>query len=149
MKRRIIMGLFLCSLLFLEQRRPILGQDAGAGIPDKRTSPQSPRWETIGDTKVLRVWAIEGPDKYPQVSLLQVSTKHFHKFMHDPVELRKFVNDHNVFSKTVLTVGPCVTLSSVDETSDKPGWIITLVHTAASRMTISALPANPELQPLK
>jgi hypothetical protein len=93
------------------------------------------------------VWQTEGADKYPQVSILRVTTEDFHKFTHNPPELRKFVNENKVFSKAVITVGPCVTLSSVDETGDAAGWILTLLHTAASRMTVSALPANPDLKP--
>jgi hypothetical protein len=104
-------------------------------------------WQTIGDVGVLRVWRIEGADKYPQVSILRVTTEDFHKFTHDPPKLRKFVNENKVFSKAVITVGPCVALSAVDETGDAAGWILTLVHTAHSRMTVSALPTNPDLKP--
>lgn len=148
MKRIVIVGLFACSLLFTAQR-PVLGQNESVETPAKQTHSQTPRWQTIGNARVLRVWEVEGPDKYPQIALLWVSTDDLQKFSHDPLDLLKFVNDHKVFSKAVITVGPCVTLSAVDETSDTPGWIITAVHTQHSRMTMSALPANPELRPLK
>lgn len=114
---------------------------------DNRSSEQSLHWQTIGDIGVLRVWQIEGADKYPQVSILRVTTDDFHKFTNSPPELRKFVNKNKVFSKAVIAVGPCVALSSVDETGDAAGWIVTLVHTAHSKMTVSALPANPDLKP--
>ena len=145
MKRIMIVGLFVCFLLYLFGNRSAIAQGAISG-GDNRSSEQSLHWQTIGDIGVLRVWQIEGADKYPQISILRVTTEDFHKFTHDPPALRKFVNDNKVFSKAVITVGPCVALSAVDETSDV-GWILTLVHTAHSRMTVSALPANPDLQP--
>jgi hypothetical protein len=132
--------------LLLRQGNPyVLAQDTGAATGDK---PTSLNWETVKGIRVLRAWQIEGRNTYPQISLLWVSTSDFQKFLHDPGELHKFVNEQKVFSKDVLTVGPWVTLSAVDETDDKAGYFLTLVHTSHSRMTVSALPANPDLQPL-
>lgn len=146
MKRTLlIVGLFASSLL-RQGWTPVFAQDANVG-GQNQSSAQSLKWQVIAGVGVLRVWQVEGADKYPQVALLRVTTDDFHKFTHSPPDLRKFVNDNKVFSKSVIEVGPCVALSSVDETGDSAGWVITVLHTLHSRMTVSALPANPDLKP--
>ena len=146
MKRIIIVGLFACSLFQLQGLTRAVAQDANSG-GQNQSSTQSVQWQMIAGVEVLRAWQVEGADKYPQVALLRVKTNDFHKFTNNPADLRDFVNDNKVFSKPVIEVGPCVTLSSVDETGDSAGWVVTMLHTAHSRMTVSALPANPELKP--
>ena len=144
-KRIMIVGLFVFCLFFLSGDRALAqGATSGGYISYPL---EDFHWQTIGNIRVMRVWQIEGVDKYPQVSILRVTTEDFHKFTNNPPELRKFVNENKVFSKPVITVGPCVALSSVDETGDAAGWIVTLLHTAHSKMMVSALPANPNLKP--
>src|ERR1700751_1608418 len=117
MKRIMIAGLFACSLVQLQGWTPAVTQDANSG-GQNRSYAQSLQWQVVAGVEVLRAWQVEGADKYPQGGLLRVKTNDFHKFTKNPADLRDFVNDNKVFSKPVIEVGPCVTLSSVDETGD-------------------------------
>jgi len=148
MLNRCLIRLLVGGVLLLAVVPTGMGQDAAAGSPGADTTPPTLRWETVGDIKILRVWQITGRDSFPQISLLFIPSDALQKFTHNPTEFRKFVNDQKVFSKPVLTVGPAVTLSAVDETGDSDGYYVTAVHTTHSRMTVSALPANPNLKPL-
>jgi len=90
--------------------------------------------------EVLKVWELEGPDAYPQVSVLRVSNDVYFEFSRDPKEFMRFVNLHEIFPKAVIVSGPWVSLSAIDQKADQPGWILTLVHGKLSTMIVSALP---------
>jgi len=90
--------------------------------------------------EVLKVWELEGPDAYPQVSVLRVSNDVYFEFSRDPKEFMKFINLHEIFPKAVIVSGPWVSLSAIDQKADQPGWILTLVHGKLSTVIVSALP---------
>ena len=101
----------------------------------------APKWEKLGDgMEVIRVWELEGPDPYPQVSVLRVSNAVSLEFSRDPKKFMKFVNQHQIFPKPVIVSGPWVSLSSIDQKADQPGWILTIVHGKLSTVIVSALP---------
>jgi hypothetical protein len=99
------------------------------------------KWEKLRDgMELLKVWELEGPSAYPQVSVLRVSNAAYQEFSRDPKEFMKFVNQHQIFPKAVIVSGPWVTLSAIDQKADHPGWILTLLHGKRSTMIVSALP---------
>jgi hypothetical protein len=99
------------------------------------------KWEKLrDDTQLLRVWELDGADAYPQVSVLRVSNAAYLEFAQDPKGFMKFVNNHEIFPKAVIVSGPWVTLSSIDQKADQPGWVLTLVHGKMSSMIVSAMP---------
>jgi hypothetical protein len=100
-----------------------------------------PKWQKLKDgMEVLKVWELESPDAYPQVSVLRVSNALYFEFSRDPKEFMKLVNLHEIFPKPVIVSGPWVSLSSIDQKADQPGWILTIVHGKLSTMIVSALP---------
>lgn len=101
----------------------------------------TPKWEKLRDgMEVLRVWELDGPSAYPQVSVLRVSNAAYSEFSRDPKGFMKFVNLHQIFPKPVIVSGPWVTLSAIDQKADQPGWVLTIVHGKLSTMIVSALP---------
>jgi hypothetical protein len=140
MKRWIITGFFLFSLVLVEgqispQQRTILGGTTAAARPDV-----SIKWENVDGRQVLRVWQLEGPNIYPQISVLRISNDAYLKFSQDPKGFMNFVNAHKFFSKDVIVAGPWVSLLSVDQKSKPPDWVLTIVHGKKSTMIVSALP---------
>jgi hypothetical protein len=140
MKRWIITGFFLFSLVLVEglispQQKTIL-----TGTTVAARSDVSIKWENVDGRQVLRVWQLEGPNIYPQISVLRVSNDAYLKFSQDPKGFMNFVNAHKVFSKDVIVAGPWVSLSSVDQRSNPPDWVLTIVHGKKSTMIVSALP---------
>jgi hypothetical protein len=101
----------------------------------------TPKWEKLrNDTEVLKLWVLDGPEAYPQVSVLRVSNEAYLEFSRDPKKFMKFVNLHQIFPKAVIVSGPWVSLSSVDQKADQPGWVLTVVHGKMSSIIVSALP---------
>jgi hypothetical protein len=101
----------------------------------------TPKWKILKEgMEVLKVWELEGPDAYPQVSVLRVSNAVYFEFSRDPKEFMKFINLHEIFPKAVIVSGPWVSLSAIDQKADQPGWILTLVHGKLSTVIVSALP---------
>lgn len=99
------------------------------------------KWESLrDDTQVLRVWELDGESAYPQISVLRVSNAAYSEFSQDPKGFMKFVNLHQVFPKAVIVSGPWVSLSSVDQKADQPGWVLTLIHGKLSTMIVAAMP---------
>lgn len=140
MKRAIMAGFFLCSLVLLQgearaQRKTILTGKLAAARSDA-----SFQWENVDGAQVARLWQVEGASVYPQISVLRVSNNTYLKFSRDPKGFMKFVNAHKVFSKDVIVAGPWVSLSSVDQKDDPPDWVLTLVHGKMSTMIVAALP---------
>jgi hypothetical protein len=101
----------------------------------------TPKWEKLrGGTEVLKLWVLDGPQAYPQVAVLRVSNAAYLEFSRDPKKFMKFVNVHQIFPKAVIVSGPWVSLSSIDQKADQPGWVLTLVHGKMSSIIVSALP---------
>jgi hypothetical protein len=99
------------------------------------------KWEKLrAGTEVLKVWVLDGPRVYPQVAVLRVSNAAYLEFSRDPKRFMKFVNLHQIFPKPVIVSGPWVSLSSIDQKADQPGWVLTVVHGKMSSMIVSALP---------
>jgi hypothetical protein len=147
MKRWIITGFFLFSMVLVEglissQQKTILTGTTAAALSDV-----SIKWENIDGRQVLRVWQLEGPNIYPQISVLRVSNDAYLKFSQDPKGFMSFVNGHKVFSKDVIVAGPWVSLSSVDQKSNPPDWVLTIVHGKKSTMIVSALPQLKQEDP--
>jgi hypothetical protein len=147
MKRWIITGFFLFSLVLVEgpispQQKAILTGATAAGRPDV-----SINWENVDGRQVLRVWQLEGPNIYPQISVLRVSNDAYLKFSQDPKGFMNFVNAHKVFSKDVIVAGPWVSLASVDQKTNPPDWVLTIVHGKKSTMIVSALPQLKQEDP--
>lgn len=101
---------------------------------------ESVKWQRIDDIPVLKLWELDGADIFPQVSILRVSNEAYRKFSKHPKEFVEFLNKNRIFSKPVIIAGPWVTLSSVEEESEPPGWVLTAVHGHMSTVVVSALP---------
>jgi hypothetical protein len=112
-----------------------------------KRSDVSVKWENVDGPQALRVWQLEGPNIYPQISVLRVSNDAYLKFSQDPKSFMNFVNAHKVFSKDVIVAGPWVSLSSVDQKSNPPDWVLTIVHGKKSTMIVSALPQLKQEDP--
>jgi hypothetical protein len=111
------------------------------GVELRAVNMPTPKWEKLRDgMEVLKVWALDGPRAYPQVSVLRVSNAAYLEFSRDPKKFMKFVNLHQIFPKAVIVSGPWVSLSSIDQKADQPGWVLTVVHGKLSSMIVSALP---------
>jgi hypothetical protein len=137
MKRIVFAALLALCVLFLLPNRPTNAQQA----EQKKLGPLD--WEKLRDgVQVLKVWKLEGPKAYPQVSILRVSNAEYLKFFQDPHGFVNFVNANQVFPVAVNVAGPWVTLSSYNPKSpkDDPDWVLTLVHGKLSYMVVSALP---------
>lgn len=144
MKRIIFATLLALCVLFLLPNRPTNAQQA----EQKKLAPLE--WEKLRDgVQVLRVWQLDGPSKYPQISVLLVSNAEFLKHFQDPKGFVKFVNANNVFPVPVNIAAPWVTLSSYNPKSpkDDPDWVLTLVHGKLSYMVVSALPQLTQENP--
>jgi hypothetical protein len=99
------------------------------------------QWENVGGAEVLKVWKLEGKEKYPQIAVMRMSNSDYLKFAHHQEGFKSFVNQHEVFSKPIITAGPWVTLSSVDEQKNQPpDWVVVMVHGKMSTMIVAALP---------
>jgi hypothetical protein len=103
-------------------------------------SDASLQWEKVGDEQVLKLWKLEGPEKYPQISVLRVSNITYLKFFQDAKGFMEFVNEHPIFSKPVIVAGPWVSLSSADQKDEPADWVLTLVHGKMSTAIVAALP---------
>ena len=101
---------------------------------------ESAKWEKADDIQVLKLWELEGAKVFPQVSILRVSNERYRKFFENPKGFGEFVNQHKIFSKDVITAGPWMTLSSVEQQADPPGWVLTALHGHMSTAVVSALP---------
>jgi hypothetical protein len=140
MKRAIIAGFLLCSILLLRgqawpPQKPILKE-----IPVAIGVDASPQWESVDDTQVWRLWKADRAIVYPQICVIKLSSARYLKFSQDPKAFMRFVNSNKVFSKDVILAGPWVSLSSVEQKDDPPDWVLTLVHGKMSTMIVSALP---------
>jgi hypothetical protein len=147
MKRTLGAGLLMCAAMLWPARAH---QEATPIANDDRTTGKaSIKWETVDGSLVLRVWQLEGPKSWPQTTIVRISNDSYKKYSQDPNAFVTFVNRHNFFSKDVITAGPWVTLSSVEQDVDL--WVLTLVHGKASTMIVSALPQlkSEEAKPKK
>ncbi|MGB2899459.1 MAG: hypothetical protein WBB89_09350 [Candidatus Acidiferrum sp.] len=137
MKRILLAALLALCVLFSLPSRPTKAQQT----EQKKLAPLE--WEKLRDgVQMLRVWQLEDPKAYPQISVLRVSNAEYLKFFQDPQGFVKFVNANKVFPKDVKVAGPWVTLSSYNPNNpnDDPDWVLTLVHGKLSYMVVSALP---------
>jgi hypothetical protein len=139
MKRTIFTVFFLCSLLLLQDAGDAQRKSLLMGGPAAE-SEKPLRWEAAEGTQVLRLWQLEGPNTWPQISVLRVSNSTYLKFSQNPKGFMEFVNAHKVFSKDVILAGPWVSLSSVDQKNDPTDWVLTIEHGKMSTMIVSALP---------
>ncbi|PYX05721.1 MAG: hypothetical protein DMG84_21170 [Acidobacteria bacterium] len=139
MKRTLIVGLFACSMLLLQEHRSASAQPQ-TSQGDKPTSAQSVKWESFENIRVLRVWQLESTDTYPQIALARVSNQDFQKFVQDPNALVTFVNKHKVFSKDVRAATPWASLMSTNYAGDPDEWLLTLSHGKTSMMAIASQP---------
>lgn len=97
-------------------------------------------WEILPeDIQVLRVWQL-APQEYPQISVLRVSDATYLKFFQDRKGFKTFINDNKVFPKPVNEVLALVSLSSIVQTDEASGWVLTCVHGKTSMSACSALP---------
>jgi hypothetical protein len=106
------------------------------------TDSVSPSWEFVGSpgTQVLRVWQLEGKDKYPHVALLRVPNDTYQGFAQKPTSLVDFLNANAIFPDKVNGTGPWVALSSFNNTVSVPGYILTMVHQKTSLAAVTAHP---------
>lgn len=142
MKRILLPALVTLCILFLLPGKPSNAQQG----EQRKAAPL--RLEKLGDgTQLLRVWRLEGEEKYPQVSVLRVSNATYLKFFQDPQGFLKYVNENKVFSKEVIVAGPWVTLSSYVPKDETSGWLLTLYHGKLSTMLVSALPSLKQEEP--
>jgi hypothetical protein len=138
MKRTLGAGLFMCVVMLWPVKAK---QEAAPMANDNATTAKSSiQWETVDGSQVLKLWQLEGPKSWPQTTIVRVSNETYKKYSQDPRKFVKFVNVHKFFSKDVITAGPWVTLSSVEQDVDSPNWVLTLVHGKASTLIVSALP---------
>jgi hypothetical protein len=147
MKRTLGAGFLMCAVMLWPARAH---QDVTAIANDDATTARaSIKWETVDGSLVLKVWQLEGANSWPQTTIVRVSNDSYKKYSQDPKRFVKFVNMHKFFSKDVITAGPWVTLSSVQQ--DVDWWVLTLVHGKASTMIVSALPQlkTEEAEPKK
>jgi|SRR5215469_3989344 len=126
----------------MPRQKTILTGTTVAARPDV-----SIKWENVDDSQVLRIWQLEGPNIYPQISVLRVPNDAYLKFSQDPKGFMNFVNEHKVFSKDVIVAGPWVSLSSVDQKSNSLDWVLTIVHGKKSTIIVSALPQLKQEDP--
>ena len=112
-------------------------------------SEVSLHWEKVDGAQVMRVWQVEGKGSWPQVALLRVPNTFYQKYSQDPEGFKKFVNEHNVFSKPVIVAGPwmtlssmekCMTRSSAEQKNDPGDWMLTALHGKRSTMIVAAVP---------
>lgn len=144
MKRRVMLGLFACSLLLLLQG--LRSVSAQQQTSQKDYSPTA-QWETFDNIRVLRVWKIprtSDMQEYPQIALAQVSDSDFQKFVQKPDLLKAFVNTHNIFPDPINTAGPWASLMTTNDHVDPPAWLLTFSHSKASNMAIASQPLVPE-----
>lgn len=138
MKRGLTAGFLLFVMILWPARAK---QDA---IPNENENgaraKASIQWETVDGSRVLRLWQLEGPQSWPQITVMRVSNATYQKYSQDPKKFVKFVNVKKFFSKDVITAGPWVTLSSVEHDEDSLDWLLTLMHGKLSTMIVSALP---------
>jgi hypothetical protein len=138
MKRTLGAVLLMCVLILWPAHAK---QDASPmGKADTTTAKSSIQWETVDGSQVLRLWQLEGPKLWPQTTIMRVSNPTYQKYFQDPKKFVQFVNAHKFFSKDVITAGPWVTLSSVQQDVDSPNWVLTLMHGKSSTLIVSALP---------
>jgi len=126
----------------MPRQKTILTGTTAAARPDV-----SIKWENVDGSQMLRIWQLEGPNIYPQISVLRVSNDAYLKFSQDPKGFMNFVNEHQVFSKDVIVAGPWVSLSSVDQKSNSLDWVLTIVHGKKSTIIVSALPQLKQEDP--
>jgi hypothetical protein len=138
MKRTLGAVLLMCVLILWPAHAK---QDASPmRKADTTTAKSSIQWETVDGSQVLRLWQLEGPKLWPQTTIMRVSHPTYQKYFQDPKKFVQFVNAHKFFSKDVITAGPWVTLSSVQQDVDSPNWVLTLMHGKSSTLIVSALP---------
>jgi hypothetical protein len=147
MKWSIAASSFLCFLLLFQvkvQPRAYAQQEQQTTKEEAKTTDshrkESVKWQMIDEIPVLKIWELDGADVYPQVSILRVSDKEYRKFSKHPKEFIEFINKHQTFSKPVITAGPWVALSSVEQEPDPPCWVLTVVHGHLSTAIVSVLP---------
>jgi hypothetical protein len=97
------------------------------------------QWIPIDGMQVAKLWLLDGPDVWPQVTIARVSNTDYLKFFQDPQGFMDFVNKQKFFSKPVIEAGPWVTMSSVEPTPPNT-WALTLMHGKRSSLIVSALP---------
>ncbi len=136
MKRGLTAGFLLLVMILW----PARAKQEGIPKENGARAKASIQWETVDGSRVLRLWQVEGPQSWPQITVMRVSNATYQKYFHDPKKFVKFVNVNKFFSKDVITAGPWVTLSSVEQDEDSPDWLLTLLHGKMSTMIVSALP---------
>jgi hypothetical protein len=99
----------------------------------------SVHWEIVDGIQVAKLWQLDGPDVWPQVTIARVSNADYLKFFQDPQGFMDFVNKQEFFSKPVIEAGPWVTMSSVESTAPQT-WALTLMHGKRSSLIVAALP---------
>jgi hypothetical protein len=84
MKRAMIAGLLLFSLLLLQGFRPAYAQQKTLQTEEHAQSQYrgSLKWEKLENTQVLKLWELAGKDVYPQVAKL--SNQDYLNFLQDP-----------------------------------------------------------------
>jgi len=122
-----------------------VGHDFVAGTSEARGHSKGERGEgesinTMGDSR----W-IAGAEALAGGRPAVLASNYTHAcvqrdLFQDPKKFVKFVNVNKFFSKDVITAGPWVTLSSVEQDEDSPDWLLTLLHGKMSTMIVSALP---------
>jgi hypothetical protein len=167
-KQRVVSGLFVCCLLFVQGQRPMMGRAASSqtGQKPRPTEGTVPRWETVragprSDAKVLRVWQYDVPDDDHRIALVILSDADFQQFVIHPDEFLNFLNRNDVF-KRGDPVQEVVHWTSVLRASkqkccglraqgNKPGagdtkpedpdpWLLTITHAKPCRATVTSQP---------
>ena len=125
MKRGLTAGFLLLVMILW----PARAKQEGIPKENGARAKASIQWETVDGSRVLRLWQVEGPQSWPQITVMRVSNATYQKYFQDPKKFVKFVNVNKFFSKDVITAGPWVTLS-VGVAAEVPGndvgpdWIL-------------------------
>ena len=146
MTRRVIVGLFACLLLMIQDRNLLLAQDTSSG--NQPAPAQTLRWETYrgpaNDIKVLRTWQAEPKFKNSQVVLLIVSNADFQTFVQDPNKLVTFLKTNTVFPGTpVSEIAHWASLMSPAYPGDPDQWLLTILHASPCRGSVTSQPFEP------
>jgi hypothetical protein len=136
MQRGLIVGFLVCSLALFEVQAT---KEATLGSRVVADANPSVQWENVDGMQVAKLWLLEGPSTWPQVTIVRVSNATYLQFSQDPQSFVDFVNKQKFFSKPVIEAGPWVTLSSVEQTQPTT-WVLTLMHGKRSTLIVSALP---------
>lgn len=75
-------------------------------------------WQPVGGVKILRVWEITGPERYPHIALLRVSAGASRSFAQKPAQLLAFLNKNKVFPVKTRQIEEFVLVSSCRPNKD-------------------------------